>query len=323
MAQLTKIQQLNPDRVPVTVKARVISLWLSSRELVAREGRLEDETGIIPFTFWKSSGIKDLEKGRQYVFQRAGLGKWDGELRVQLDERSWAYPVNDETDVYRVMIKITQQEQVERKRLMKGARITKADLGRLRSSKFGIVIAAGFIIWLLVMILVFTDLITEEKIRNFFQSRRALRQSEAVRKAATISREGTVEEVLEGGIIRVKVGEELWTIHYLGLDVPRLPATKKSRVDPLALQALNFNKFLARDKKVRLEFEEWLPPEDNEARAYVFDGEKMLNTALLERGLARLRKEAGKLSYAERLTRAEESARSARKGVWRKSARVK
>ncbi|MDP8214216.1 MAG: thermonuclease family protein [Candidatus Euphemobacter frigidus] len=323
MAQLISIRQLNPDRVPVTIKARVISLRPSPRELVAREGRLEDETGIIQFTLWTSSGIKDLEKGQQYIFHRAGLGKLEGELRIQLEESSWAYPVNEETDTYRIMIKIAQQEQAERRRLMKGAKITRADWSRPKRTKFSIAIAAGFVIWGLVMVLVFTDLITEEKIRHFFQGRRASRRAETARKAATVSREGEVKEVLEGGIITVKVGEELWTIHYLGLDVPRLPSRKGGPIDPLALQALNFNKFLARNKTVRLEFEEWLPPEDGEARAYVFDGEKMLNIALLERGLARLRKEAGELSYSERLSRAEESARSARKGIWRKSALAK
>jgi len=238
MAQITEIIKLNPDRVPVNIKARVISLWASSREQVANEGRLEDSTGIIPFTLWKSSGIKKLEKGQQYLFHRAGLGKLDGELR-------------------------------------------------------------------------------EKKIRDFFQGRQAMIKRAKKRKAATVSREGVVEEVLAGGVISVKVGEESWTIHYLGLDIPPLPVKKGAPFDPVALKALNYNKFLARGKNVRLEFEEWLPPEDGEARAYVFVGDQMLNTALLERGLARMRKEAGEMTYSDRLSQAEESAKSARKGIWR------
>jgi len=54
MAQITDVNKLDPDRLPVNIKARVISLWASSREQVSNEGRLEDSTGIIPFTLWKS-----------------------------------------------------------------------------------------------------------------------------------------------------------------------------------------------------------------------------------------------------------------------------
>ena len=318
MAQITEIQKLNPDRIPVIIKARIISLWSASREQVALEGRLEDSTGVIPFTLWKSCPIKKLEKAQQYLFHRAGLGKLEGELRVQFEEYSWAYPVDDETDVYRIMIKITQQEQSERKKTIKGVKITRFDQDHTKRTKFSIAIAAGFVLWLIIMVLIFTDLLSEKKIRNFFQGRQALIKKEIKRKAATVSREGTVEEVLAGGVISVRVGEESWTVHYLGLDIPPLPVRKGTRMDPIALQALNFNKFLARDKTVRLEFEEWLPPECGEARAYVFVGEKMLNTALLERGLARLRKEAGDMTYADRLSQAEQSAKSLRKGIWRK-----
>lgn len=318
MAQITEIIKLNPDRVPVNVKARIISLWSSNRELVANEGRLEDGSGIIPFTLWKSSSIKKLDKGQQYLFHRAGLGRLDGELRVQLDETSYAYPVDEETDVYRFMIKITQQEQAQRKKLLKGAKVTRVDQNRPKRTKFSIAIATGFVLWLVIMVLIFTDLLSEKKIREFFQGRRALIEKQKERKAAIVSREGTVEAVLGGGIITVKVGEDIWVVHYLGLDIPPLPVKKGDPVDPLALQALNFNKFLARKKKVRLEFEEWLPPVAGEAHAYVFDGEKMLNAALLKRGLARLKKEAGELTYMDRLTRAEKSAKAARKGTWRK-----
>ena len=318
MAQITEIRELNPDRVPVNIKARVISLWASSREQVANEGRLEDSSGIIPFTLWKSCGIKKLEKGQQYLFHRAGLGKLDGELRVQFDELSWAYPVEEETDVYRIMIKITQQEQIERKKAIKGVKITRSDLGRTKRTKFSIAIAAGFVLWIVIMVLIFTDLVTEKKIRDFFRGRQALIKKTKMRKAATVSREGTVEEVLAGGVISVKIGEESWTIHYLGLDIPELPVKKGSPIDPMALQALNFNKFLARNKTVRLEFEDWLPPENGEARAYVFIEDKMLNAAILERGLARLRKEAGDMTYIDLLSQAEQAARSANKGTWRK-----
>jgi len=235
-----------------------------------------------------------------------------------LEESSWAYPVDEETDVYRIMIKITQQEQSERKKSVRGVKITRVDQGRTKRTKFSIAIAAGFVIWLVIMVLIFTDLVTEKKIRDFFRGRQAMIKKEKQRKAATVSREGVVEEVLAGGVISVKVGEESWTIHYLGLDIPPLPVRKGSPIDPVALKALNFNKFLARDKNVRLEFEEWLPPEDGEARAYVFVGDQMLNAALLERGLARIRKEAGEMTYADRLSQAEQSAKASRKGIWRK-----
>ncbi|MDP8235265.1 MAG: thermonuclease family protein [Candidatus Erginobacter occultus] len=318
MAQLTRIKELNPDRVPVTVKATVLSLWGSPRPEVAREGRLEDETAIIPFTLWADSPVRDLEKNRKYIFHRAGLGKLDGDLRVEIDRQTSLYPIEEEADVYRTMLKITQQEELERKRYAKGAKITVSDQkNRSRRNIFSIVIAAGVLIWGAVMILQYTELVTEETIRDLFRKRRTVAIERAARKAVTEPREGTVEEAFDGGLFTARVGEEVWTIGYLGLEVPRLPVRKGDPIDPIALQARNFNRFRVGGKTVRLEFEENRLPVDGDGEAYVFEGGKMVNVELLERGLARLRDEGQGLAYGRELREAEESARRERKGVWR------
>ncbi len=318
MAQLTTIKELNPDRVPVTVKATVISLWGSPREEIVREGRLEDETGIIPFHLLADSPIRDLVKNRKYIFHRAGLVKPDGELRVEINPQTLLYLIEEEADVYRVMLKITQLEDTERKRYVKGAKITVNDQkNRSRRNIFSIVIAAGLLIWGAVMVLQYTELVTEETIRDLFQKRRTVVLERAARKAVTEPREGTVEGAYDGGKFTARVGEEIWTIGYLGLDVPRLAVREGDPIDPIALQARNFNRFRVAGKTVQLEFEENRTPVNGKGEAYVFEGGKMVNIELLERGLARLPDAGRGLAYGRELREAEESARRGRKGLWR------
>lgn len=246
MAQLTTIKELNPDRVPVTVKATVISLWGSPRPEVAREGRLEDETGFILFTLWADSPVRDLEKNRKYIFHRAGLGKLDGKLRVEIDHQTAAYPIAEEADVYRTMLKITQLEETERKRFVKGARITAGGKqGRSRRNVFSIAIAAGLFIWGGVMILQYTEPGRKilETAQDLFRKRRTAVREKVARQAVAEPREGAVEEVIDGGTFRVLVDGELWTIAYLGLETPSGPARGRGVIDPVALQAQNFNRF--------------------------------------------------------------------------------
>lgn len=317
-AQITPIDRLNPDQIPVTIKAKVTSVRPAPQALVAQEGRLQDETGVVAFTVWKDSGVKNLKVGREYIFYRVGLGKREGKLEVRIQKNALVFPVKKEKDVLRLLVQIAYLEQAERVRLVKGAKITAADWGPSKRNISSILITVGVILFLVIMVLHFSGIFTEKKIKDFFREKKALFQSQATQKAALQSREGTVEEVVEGGIMTVRVGEELWVVYYLGLDVPRMPLGKDEAVDPWALRALNFNKYQAGGKKVRLDFEEWLPPEGGEAWAYVFDGEKMLNAALLEKGMARLRTAPKKLKYGQRLAEAETSARAARRGIWRK-----
>lgn len=320
MAQLTTIKELNPDRVPVTVKATVISLWGSPRPEVAREGRLEDETGFILFTLWADSPVRDLEKNRKYIFHRAGLGKLDGKLRVEIDHQTAAYPIAEEADVYRTMLKITQLEETERKRFVKGARITAGGKqGRSRRNVFSIAIAAGLFIWGGVMILQYTEPGRKilETAQDLFRKRRTAVREKVARQAVAEPREGAVEEVIDGGTFRVLVDGELWTIAYLGLETPSGPARGRGVIDPVALQAQNFNRFRVGGKTVRLEFEAGRFPAGGAGEAYVFEAGKMVNLELLERGLARLKDGGRGLAYGKELRAAEESARSGKKGVWR------
>ncbi len=317
MTQIVQIRELNPDRVPVTVKATVISLWGSPRPEVAREGRLEDETGIIPFTLWADSPVRNLEKNRKYIFHRAGLGKFDGEMRVEIDAQTTAYPIEEEADVHRTMLKLTQLEEAERKRYVKGAKITVDDKqSRSRKNIFSILIAAGVLIWGAVMVLQYTELLTEEMVRDFFRRRRTVVRERVARRVPTETREGTVEEAFDGGLFTVRVEDEVLTIGYLGLEVPELPVRRGDPIDPIALQARNFNRFRIGGKTVRLEFEEGRLPVDGDGEAYVFEGEEMINLEFLRRGLARLRDEGRGLAYGRELREAEEEARSARRGVW-------
>jgi len=313
--QLIPIAKLNPDQMPVTLKAVIKNLYPAPQRLVTQEGRLKDESGEVAFTVWKDSGIKGLRVGRQYVFHRVGLGMRGGRLEVRLQEGCRVFAVKSDKDLKGVLKKIARREQSQRERLLKDSRQAARPGGSRKKGIYSILITAGLFLWAVAMVLHFMGILTEDRIKDFIKSRMISRQ----RKEAFLQGEGEVKEVIDGGSVVVRLGNETWLVRYLGLEFPSTAAGEDAKVDPRALRALNYNRYLVEGKTVHLEFEEGAPPPGREVEAYVFQEDKMINVALLERGLARLRRPSGNLKYEDLLERAEDSARSARLGIWRSS----
>ncbi len=318
MATIIKIRDLDPDKVPVTIKARPKAVYSAPQQRVSMEGRLEDETGTVAFAVWKACGIRRLKVENEYIFYRAGLGKREGQLEVRIRKDSEVFLVKDDAEAAKIMDKISRREEMERKKVARGGKITRTDRSGSRRNFFSILITVGVIGWLTIMALFYSGVITEDKIRDFISRKKTEVRRKSQKEKALQPRQGEVREVMEGGLFRVRVGEEDWLVYLIGLDVPQMPQGQGERIDPLALRALNTVKYLILNKEVRLEFEDWLPPEKGEAWAYVFSENQMINTLLLERGLAKLRPAPEEMTYAARLEAAEDKARTAKRGVWRR-----
>ncbi len=303
---LTPIVRLTPDQTPVTIRAAVRAIRPGRGGLMINEGVIRDETGEIAFTVWESSGIKKLEAGRQYVFHRADIGRRDGRIEVRLQEGASALLLSREEDLPRILYRLSRGEQSFRGGL--GRRAPRR--GRSRRNVYSALITAGLALWLGVMALVYTGVLSEKKIKDYLR----FRKTAAQKKAMAYSRSGRVTEIVDRRTIAVRTGEETLRVHFLGLDLPAGKGPEKAA--PLDLRTANFVKFLLVGKEVRLEFEPSLPPEQGQAIAYVFAGDRMANLALLEKGMARLLPEAEKLGHGPEMKRAEDSARSSKLGVW-------
>ena len=311
-AQLIPIAKLNPDQIPVTLKAVIRSVRPTPQSLVSREGLLKDETGEIPFNVWKDSGLRGLKAGRHYLFHRAGLGLRNGRLEVRVQKNTRVFLLKNEAGLKRILKKISRLEEAERKKLLRSAKDARRFPGGTKRNFYSILITIGIFLWGLIMVLRFTGILSEKKLIGFFRSWKG----SAAREIAVPAREGKVEAVVSGGEIIVRVGEKELAVHYLGLEVPPPPKEGEATINPWALRALNFNRYLVGGKTVRLEFEGSRPPGEKEAWSYVFLDGKLINAALLERGLARRVSAPGKLKYFSLLEKAESSARASHLGIW-------
>ena len=305
---LTPIARLSPDHTPVTIRATIRAIRPGHVARMLNEGVLKDETGEVAFTVWEDSGIRDLAPGRQYIFHRADIGRRDGRLEVRLQAGALAALAAREVDIPRILYRLSREEQAFRGRIGRQGRTARWHLSR--KNVYSILITSGIALWITVMALMYTGVLSEKKIKEFFQARKTL----ALKKSLSYPRQGKVTEALDQKTINVEVGGEILRLRYLGLDFPS--ARGQGQADPLGRRALGYQKYLLVGKEVRLEFEETLPPEKGKGLAYVFLGQMMVNADLLEKGYARLLPGAEKLEHAKELKQAEESARSARIGVW-------
>ena len=314
MLLLTPINELNADRFPVSIDAVVRTVRRAPQTLVTQEGLLRDETGEVAFTIWKDARVKELRRDRRYVFYRVGLGVRNNRLEVRVCEGARVFPVKNEKALHGVLRGIARMEQADRDRLARGARRAPRRPSSSHRNIYSLLISAGLFLWAVVMVLHFTGVLTEEKLRNIISGREGARRRAA---AAVPDRTGVVEEVVAGGTIRVRVGDETWRVRYLGVEVPAPAAGEPALLDPALRRAINYQRYLVDGKEVRLEFESWAPPGGAEVRAYVFRGEELVNRLLLEKGMGRRAPSDRKYRYADLLEEAERKAREGKKGVWR------
>lgn len=310
---LTKIADLDRDRIPVTIVARVRSVRPAPRELVSQDGILEDDGGQVAFTVWEDSAVPRLRAGEYYIFHRAGLGLRDGRMEVRITQGSEVHFLRQVAAADGLLRKIGEREEILRARLARAASAVKGR--RKHKGLYSTLITAALFIWAVLMFMHFSGLLKERPVREFLEDIGLVSR----REDALERRDGKVEEVLDARTIRLNSGGEQWVVHYKGLLTPSLEADGSGRFPPEALRARNYNRYLVGDKNVAFEF---IPPapDNREVWGYVFVGNELVNASLLAKGFARLAGSVEKLHYSEYLITAEEGAKMKKLGIWREKA---
>jgi micrococcal nuclease len=111
----------------------------------------------------------------------------------------------------------------------------------------------------------------------------------------------TVRRVIDGGTFRVRLGRRTETVRYLGVVVRPLGAD---------------HGLLVVGQQVRLQLEDPGRQPDGSLRAYVYDGEVLVNAELLCRGHAEAATDLPPHRYQELFQRLEREAREAGRGRW-------
>ncbi len=124
----------------------------------------------------------------------------------------------------------------------------------------------------------------------------------------------TVQRVMSGHTLSVTIPTldpvSQQSVRLLGIDAPN-PKQK-----PWGEEALNRLQALVDEGQIQLEFD--LQPQDSYKRllAYVWQGDRLLNQALVAQGYALAAPRLPNIRYDERLKRAQETARLSGLGIW-------
>jgi replication factor A1 len=86
--QLTKIADISEKGQWANLKVKVIQLWENTHESISQVGLLGDETGIIKFTKWQSTGLPDLKQGESYLLRNIVIDEYNGRFSVKLNRTS-------------------------------------------------------------------------------------------------------------------------------------------------------------------------------------------------------------------------------------------
>jgi replication factor A1 len=86
--QLTKIVDISENGQWANLKVKVIQLWENTHESISQVGLLGDETGIIKFTKWQSTGLSDLKQGESYLLRNIVIDEYNSRFSVKLTRTS-------------------------------------------------------------------------------------------------------------------------------------------------------------------------------------------------------------------------------------------
>jgi micrococcal nuclease len=127
--------------------------------------------------------------------------------------------------------------------------------------------------------------------------------------------EGHVVAILDGDTIRIRLGDRVEDVRYLGVDAPDFQHATKG-TERGAGDALDMNRFLVADKTVRLE----LDHEERDARgrlqAYVYVRDRMINAELVRRGYAKAVAMWPNTRHGPLFDRLQQEAREQKRGLW-------
>jgi len=129
------------------------------------------------------------------------------------------------------------------------------------------------------------------------------------------SASATVERVVDGDTIVVRLNGRRETVRYIGVDTPE-SVKRNTPVECFALRASNFNKSLVAHRKVRLQTDAELRDRYGRLLAYVAVGGRSVNAALLRGGYARTFEFPPNTSHAIEFAALAAKAGRAKVGLW-------
>lgn len=126
---------------------------------------------------------------------------------------------------------------------------------------------------------------------------------------------GTVERVIDGDTIRVRVGDRVETVRYIGVDTPESVHPTRG-IEPYGLAASACNRTLVEGRQVRLELDVESRDRYGRLLAYVYTDSLFVNAELLRRGYAQLMTVPPNVRHVDVFIRLQQEARRSGEGLW-------
>lgn len=126
---------------------------------------------------------------------------------------------------------------------------------------------------------------------------------------------GYVERIVDGDTIKVRLGSDLETVRYIGVDTPETVHPTRG-VEPYGKAASRFNASLVEGKRVRLEVDVERRDRYGRLLAYVYVDSLFVNAELLRQGYAQLMTVPPNVRHVEEFVLLQREARPAGAGLW-------
>jgi micrococcal nuclease len=128
--------------------------------------------------------------------------------------------------------------------------------------------------------------------------------------------EGTVVRVVDGDTIKVRVGDRVESVRYIGVNTPEVHHPTRGE-EPGGREASAINRQLVAGKQVRLELDVQSRDRYGRILAYVWIGEVMINAELVRLGYAQVMTVPPNVRHQALFLKLQRDAREARRGLWR------
>ena len=83
----------------VSLKVKVVQLWDSTSDKITQTGLIGDETGVIKFTTWATSGVKPMEEGKCYEIKSAVTNLYNERFQIKLNKNTTVAPLAEDITV--------------------------------------------------------------------------------------------------------------------------------------------------------------------------------------------------------------------------------
>lgn len=133
--------------------------------------------------------------------------------------------------------------------------------------------------------------------------------------ASAESLAGTVVRVVDGDTIRVRIGQRVEKVRYIGVNTPEIHHPRKGE-EPGGRAALAVNRELVDGRAVRLETDVQARDRYGRLLAYVWAGETMVNAELVRRGYAQVMTIPPNVRHQALFVKLQRDAREAGRGLW-------